>query len=327
MSTPGDSGSDPRSDHNADAERDAWLRQALRHAPDANAGAPQAVSDAILRKARQATANATTAAVPSAHRPTRVQPARSRLRTSSKRGTTPWATLWSWLVQPRVAAGFASLMVATLVGVMWWGRPMDDVLTEARAPLDAPLAARVEAPAPRAAVAAPAAPMPRDPEAANAAATPAPKGANEDRLAMKRNAATPTATATATATAAPAPAQPPTPMQAKINPVTAAKPVGAPEASSTLIDSKRSERDRLLAAAVPTAPAAQGTARAVAEAKLEAKREAEVPAENPGPGGRADAGRDAASPSSANLPEQADAPAAPTAREQTEGGPRAQYRS
>ncbi len=275
MSTPGDSGSGARGDPNADAERDAWLRQALRHAPDADAGAPQAVSDAILRQARQATANATTAAAPSAHRPARVQPTRSRPRASATRGGAPWTALWSWLVQPRVAAGFASLMVATLVGVMWWGRPMDDVLTEARAPLDAPLAARVEAPAPPATVAAPAAPMPREPEATKAAAITAPKGANEDRLAMKRS-------------------------------VPAA-------ASSTSIDSKRSERDRLQAAAAP--PVA------------EAKREAEVPAENPAPAGRADAGSDAASPSSANVPEQAGAPAAPTARERTERSPQAQDRS
>ena len=35
-----------------DDERDAWLCQALRHAPDANAEVPSALSATILREAR-----------------------------------------------------------------------------------------------------------------------------------------------------------------------------------------------------------------------------------------------------------------------------------
>jgi hypothetical protein len=38
-----------------DAERDAWLREALRHAPDSQALPPQGVSDTILARARAAT--------------------------------------------------------------------------------------------------------------------------------------------------------------------------------------------------------------------------------------------------------------------------------
>ena len=37
-----------------DAERDAWLREALRHAPDSDALPPSGVIEAILLKARVA---------------------------------------------------------------------------------------------------------------------------------------------------------------------------------------------------------------------------------------------------------------------------------
>lgn len=101
-----------------DIERDAWLREALRHAPDADAGAPARVSDAILRQARQATA-ASVASSSSRREPPR---------------PSPWATMWAWLMQPSVATGFAGVMVATLVGVMWWGRPIDEPLRDASRP-------------------------------------------------------------------------------------------------------------------------------------------------------------------------------------------------
>ena len=35
---------------------------------------------------------------------------------------------WSWLARPPVAAGFASVMAATLVGMLWWDRPMDETM-------------------------------------------------------------------------------------------------------------------------------------------------------------------------------------------------------
>lgn len=119
--------STPRPD---DAERDAWLSEALRHAPDAHAAPPSALSDAILRQARAAT-NAPRA------------PARSA-----------WAAVWAWLARPPVAAGFASVMVATLIGLMWWDQPIDP--TVARAPAAeatpaAPVAAAAPTPSPEAA--------------------------------------------------------------------------------------------------------------------------------------------------------------------------------
>jgi hypothetical protein len=88
----------------ADDERDAWLSAALRHAPDAQVGPPTALSDTILQQARAA---AREARAPTARR---------------------WAAAWGWLARPPVAAGFASLMVAMLVGLIWWDRPMDETL-------------------------------------------------------------------------------------------------------------------------------------------------------------------------------------------------------
>jgi len=99
-----------------DIERDAWLTEALRHAPDADAAPPMALRETILRQARAASVNP------------RVAPAV---------GLVPrLLAAWSWLARPPVAAGFASVMVATLVGLMWWDRPMDETLP--RPPLPAP---------------------------------------------------------------------------------------------------------------------------------------------------------------------------------------------
>ena len=94
--------------------RDAWLSQALRHAPDADAAPPAELSEAILREARNAVKT------PHAAAPARVN---------------PLLQLWSWLARPPVAAGFATLMVATLVGVMWWDQPLDASLPRAEAPV------------------------------------------------------------------------------------------------------------------------------------------------------------------------------------------------
>jgi hypothetical protein len=89
-------------------ERDAWLTEALRHAPDADAAPPTALRESILREARAATAGTRTVPAPStAHR---------------------LLAAWSWLARPPVATGFASVMVATVTGLMWWDRPIDETL-------------------------------------------------------------------------------------------------------------------------------------------------------------------------------------------------------
>ena len=89
-------------------EHDAWLREALRHAPDAGAAPPPTLRDAILAEARAAA------------------------RTAASGRATPLLgralEFWSWLARPQVAAGFASVMAATLVGMLWWDRPIDETM-------------------------------------------------------------------------------------------------------------------------------------------------------------------------------------------------------
>ncbi|MGA0611177.1 hypothetical protein [Caldimonas sp. KR1-144] len=93
-----------------DEPHDDWLRAALRHAPDAQVEPPEALSAAILRAARDAV------------RPQRrARPWRAALRAA-----------WGALARPPVAAGLASVMLATVIGVMWMERPQE--LHEAAAP-------------------------------------------------------------------------------------------------------------------------------------------------------------------------------------------------
>lgn len=103
-----------------DDPHDAYLKQALRHAPDAGVAPPPALSEAILRAARSA-------AEPAALRAA-APPARAGL-------VAALLALWNWLAQPRVATGCASVMVATLAGVMWWGRPIEPPLDLPAAPV------------------------------------------------------------------------------------------------------------------------------------------------------------------------------------------------
>ena len=127
-----------------DDDRDAWLAQALRHAPDANADAPPALSDAILREARAAAPRPAGSYAPP--RP-------------DTTGPLQWlASAWGWFARPPVAAGFASVMVATLVGVMWWDKPLDESLPREPEVISSTPQARAEATPPAAVTAAPVAP-------------------------------------------------------------------------------------------------------------------------------------------------------------------------
>jgi hypothetical protein len=151
-----------------DAERDAWLREALRHAPDSDALPPSGVSEAILLKARAAARAGATSP--------------RRATTGIAPPANPLAAFWAWLARPPVAAGFASVMAATLVGLMWWDRPMDETMprppalasdrTDKAPPLAATAPATAAAPPPTTAPAPAAAPqaLPAD---ATKAATPA----------------------------------------------------------------------------------------------------------------------------------------------------------
>jgi hypothetical protein len=121
--------SDPRDD---DLARDAHLRASLRHAPDAALGPPQSLSDAILAESRAK--------------------ARSpRTPVSTRRN--PLQLVWHLLGQPAVGASLAGVMVATVVGLMWWQGPSDEALP-ARPPVPAPAAPTIERQAQAPAVAA-----------------------------------------------------------------------------------------------------------------------------------------------------------------------------
>lgn len=103
-----------------DIERDDHLRQALRHAPDADAAPPAALRELILREAQvKAREGRPAAATPSAG----------------------WR-LWDWIGRPRVAGALAGVMVIGFAGLLWRERPPEEALP------------------PRVAVQAPAAPAP-----------------------------------------------------------------------------------------------------------------------------------------------------------------------
>lgn len=225
-------------------EPDARLIAALRHAPDADAAPPAALAQAILRSAREAVA---------APAPTAAGSVVQRLRAT-----------WSWLARPPVAAGFASVMLATVVGLMWWGRPMDEGLKGAETPVVA------EAPA------ASAAPETEMRSTMTVAARPADAGAT----ASANPSATPPAAkiAEGAAPAAPTPARAATASPAQ----DAVRPLAAPTAPhpGTPADAARADEPARAVAARPAARAARAEAGAagVAEAPATALTAAPPPA-------------------------------------------------
>lgn len=162
--------------HDDDLPHDAWLREALRHAPDAESGPPPKLNETILRMGRAAVA-------PRAER--KASPAVPMAAPSSGGLAQTMASWWAWLARPPVAAGFAGLMVATVVGVMWWDRPLEEALP----PREETVAA-----APPSEATAPAAPT-----------TPAPAGLPEAAKQAADAAAAAAADAPARKAAAPAP--------------------------------------------------------------------------------------------------------------------------
>ena len=130
-----------------DEAQDAWLKGALLHAPDAHADAPPALTHNILRESRLAAEG----------------DAALRVKPLPLSGRTRWyMAAWNHLTRPAVAAGFASVMVATLAVVLWWDKPLDEKG-------DPPMAAR----APEVVAAAPTAPDPTPAPAPAAPTTPA----------------------------------------------------------------------------------------------------------------------------------------------------------
>lgn len=237
-----------RDDDSDDLPHDAWLREALRHAPDAEASPPPKLNETILRMGRAAVA-------PRAER--RPTPAVPMPTASSSSGLADTiGAWWAWLARPPVAAGFAGLMVATVVGVMWWDRPLEEALppreeTVAAAPSQdtttAPAAVTTPAPAGL-------------PEAAKRAAAPV---ANDTALRKATTAASPPPAAPAVTAKAEAP--PPTAAPAPVTtpaPAPGQSPAPPVVAESTARERESAERREATAArmAGATAPAADAAA-------------------------------------------------------------------
>lgn len=212
-----------------DDPRDAHLLAALRHAPDRDALPPRQVSERILAAARAA-----------------VRPPRQT-------HAPWWQRLGAWLVQPRVAAAFGTLAVASLVGVMWSTREPPVAEFVPNAPL-ADGASRADqrsmAPAPALSTPAEAAEAPEAPKADaggvaaasagssevrdKAAVAPPPKTTGKDAAVraesrVRSKAETPAAPAAATTTAAPSTEPPPPPAAA---PARQAADAAAPAAAA-----------------------------------------------------------------------------------------------
>ena len=184
------------------AEHDAYLRSALQHAPDAALAPSEALNQAILARARSATATSFGAAVPDEALQAAERAQARAASNGSARGWRRLANLWAWFGQPAVATGFAGLMVATLVGVMWWDRPLDDALPQRAARPPAVAASWAEPPGTPDAD--------HRPSAAPAAETAERNGRDLERLRQSRSIAAPEAQRSAivdgTASAPPEPA-------------------------------------------------------------------------------------------------------------------------
>ena len=229
-----------------DPARDPHLRKALHHAPDRDAAPPPALSAAILQAARAA-----------------AKPAAPR--------ATPWWRRWLEVQPMQWAGAAAGLLVAVLVGRLWW-----DNAPELREP--APPAASVAARPPVPASAPPAAPAP---EAAAARGTAGAHDDNEVREALKAERPMPEHRAEgrqqpaavsdqakeaiakpepplAKAAAPAAPAPPPAPAPA---PAQAPAPSPAPVAPSGLAQQETERRQDAAAPALRArVPAAEGQA-------------------------------------------------------------------
>ncbi|HSI48790.1 MAG TPA: hypothetical protein VLA61_11000 [Ideonella sp.] len=247
---------------NDDETRDAYLQSALKHAPDALNGPPPALSEAILREAQAKARDP---------RPAPPTPAR-----------VGW---WDWLRRPSAASGFAGLMLAVLVGLMWRDHAGDLGPLQEPAPRTAPLSTAPQADRMAEAAAPPAVVMPAAPEARrqpedklkrqNTEAAPkAAKLAPPAPLPATREAAPPQVLAEAR----PAPAMPaPT---ATAAPAAPPAPPAALAKTSPMADAAAPAPSRVTEAAKPAAIApdllAQADDRQSYGARMELRPEAQV---------------------------------------------------
>jgi len=109
-----------------DLAHDAHLRQALRHAPDADAAPPAALRELILREAQaKAREGRAVQAAPAPH---------------------PLRRLWAWIGTPRFAGALAGVMVIGFAGLLWRDRPPEEMASPSVRTQPAP-AAPAQAPA------------------------------------------------------------------------------------------------------------------------------------------------------------------------------------
>lgn len=188
-----------------DMARDAHLRAALRHAPDRDARPPAELSRRILDAARVAAGSAP--------------------KRTARPAAAPWARVrdgfvrcTAWLRHPGATAAFASLVLATVIGVMWRdgpppeAEPVHDGAAPA-APSTAPSASATAA-HPAADPAADRPPARRDETAEAAAALPRAKAPAPSGPPAEKAAAQEKRSATPEAANPPAALPPPPPMVA-----------------------------------------------------------------------------------------------------------------
>lgn len=253
----------------SDEARDPHLREALRHAPDADLQAPPQLSELILKEARAKARDP---------RPVAPVPAPGWVR-----------SVWDWLARPAVATGFAGVMAATLVGLMWWDQPMDEALPRSPVPAAAPQAQDAAAPMPPAAPAVvppspsadTTAPRPKPEPARKKAAAEAPRVTAPGTAAPARSGATdaPITEGTAGAAAevarpapmaaAPIPVPPPSPAPAT---VAAPPPSFADAKPEALAKARAREEEHKRERSSSEAPAEALSRRAAAKAQLNESR-------------------------------------------------------
>ena len=193
----------------------APMQRGSRHehaAPTSN----EPAHDAVLRAGPAPRARCTTLAPPPAlsaghpdasaragHREPAAGTAMPRARATRRLRTS---APWHWLARPSVAAGFAGVMVATLVGVMWWDQPLDEAMPRARRTCAGPTPTAADAPPTalpsRSGTAAPPAPRRRDDAAAPRRTTPRRATPRRRRAAPEPTPAAASARADASAEAA-----------------------------------------------------------------------------------------------------------------------------
>ena len=227
------------------AQHDAYLQAALRHAPDLDQRPPAPLSESIRRAAHEAAA------------------ARKR---RGPPGLLDRAASWLDAVvrRPSLATGLAGVMVATVVGLMWWDESPPPAVREAPPPAAPAPAPTPQAPAiaqPSAVTESEAAAPPAARSAAPVAAAPAPA-----TMAERPRAATRTKEAPATA--------PALPRQAPPEPATApTEASGQADAHTQTTPALEAHSGTIAAAPAAPAPAAKAAPRLEAPAADAARRD------------------------------------------------------